>query len=241
MEAAMADAYAIQYSEPGKASRKDLPQEATSVLFDILDTLAENPDAFPDRVRGINRDGTVRLYKHPSPPLEITFEVDTTRRVLHLLHFVAPKVSITRPVFISYSHKDAEWLAKLKQFLGPLERQNLIRIWDDTEIRPGAEWLAEIRRALESARVAVFLVTQDFLNSPFINSEELPPLMDAAADKGCLIFWVAVKSSTVRDSPLAKFQGANSPDQPLALMTEGEQAQALLNVYNKLKAAVSLQ
>jgi hypothetical protein len=241
MGPAMADAYAIQYSESGKASRKDLPQAATDVLFDILDALADNPDAFPGRVYPISRDGTVRLYKHPSPPLEITFEVDTTRRVLHLLHFVAPNVSITRPVFISYSHKDAEWLEKLKQYLGPLEKQNLIRVWDDTQMKPGAEWLAEIRKALEAARVAVFLVSQDFLSSPFINSQELPPLMDAASSKGCLIFWIAVKSSTVKDSPLGKFQGANSPDQPLALMSEGEQAKALLDVYNKLKAAVNLQ
>jgi hypothetical protein len=237
----MPDPYAIQYSDSGKTSRKDLPPEAQAVLFDLLDTLADNPDAFPGRVRPISRDGNVRLYKHPSPPLEVTFEVDAARRVLYLLHFVAPKVSVTKPVFISYSHKDAEWLAKLKQFLGPLEEKNLIRVWDDTEIQPGAEWLAEIRNALGSARVAVFLVTQDFLNSPFIKNQELPALMQAATNNGCLIFWIAVKSSTFADSPFAKFQGAISPNKPLALMSDGEQAEVLLEVYQKMKAAVSVQ
>jgi TIR domain len=237
----MPDPYAIQYSDSGKTSRKDLPPEALAVLFDLLDTLADNPDAFPGRVRPISRDGNVRLYKHPSPPLEVTFEVDAARRVLYLLHFVAPKVSVTKPVFISYSHKDAEWLAKLKQFLGPLEEQNLIRVWDDTEIQPGAEWLAEIRNALGSARVAVFLVTQDFLNSPFVKNQELPALMEAATNKGCLIFWIAVKASTFADSPLAKFQGAISPNKPLASMSDGEQAELLLEVYQKMKAAVSVQ
>jgi TIR domain len=237
----MPEAYAIQYSDSGKESRKDLPPEVLSILFDLLDTLADNPDAFPGRVRPISLDGKVRLYKHPSPPLEVTFEVDTSRRVLYLQHFVAPKVSVTKPVFISYSHKDAEWLEKLKQFLSPLEEKNLIRVWDDTEISPGAEWLAEIRKALGSARVAVFLVTQDFLNSPFIKNQELPALMEAAIDKGCLIFWIAVKSSTFADSPLAKFQGAISPNTPLALMSEGEQAKVLLEVYEKMKTAVSFQ
>lgn len=237
----MSDAYAIQYSDSGKASRKDLPPEAMAVLFDVLDTLADNPDAFPGRVRAISLDGKVRLYKHPSPPLEVTFEVDRSRRVLYLLHFVAPKVSVTKPVFISYSHKDAVWLEKLKQFLGPLEEQGLIRVWDDTEIRPGAEWLAEIRKALGSARVAVFLVTQDFLNSPFIKSQELPALIEVATNHGCLIFWIAVKSATIADSPLAKFQGAISPKTPLALMSEGEQAKVLVEIYDKMKAAVSVQ
>src|ERR1700722_16891651 len=233
--------YAIQYSDSGKESRKDLPQEALSILFDLLDTLADNPDAYPGRVRSISQDGKVRLYKHPSPPLEVTFEVDAARRVLYRQHCVAPKVSVTKPVFISYSHKDAEWLEKLRQFLRPLENRNLIRVWDDTEIRTGEEWLGEIRKALGSARVAVFLVTQDFLDSPFINNEELPELLDAATNKGCLVFWIAVKSSTFADSPLARFQGAISPNTPLALMSEGQQAELLLQVYEKMKTAVLVQ
>jgi hypothetical protein len=237
----MSDGYAIQYSESGKASRRDLPPEAMAILFDVLDALADDPNTFPGRVRPISLDGKVRLYKHPSPPLEVTFEVDTARRVLYLQHFVAPKVSVTKPVFFSYSHKDAVWLDKLKQFLGPLEEKGLIRVWDDTEIRPGAEWLAEIRKAIASARIAVFLVTQDFLNSPFIKNQELPALIEAATNQGCLIFWIAVKSSTFEDSPLARFQGANPPHAPLALMSEGEQDKLLFEIYQKMKSAVLIQ
>lgn len=232
------ETYAIQYSESGRASRKDLPPEAKSALFDILDTLAADPNAFPGRVRAISRDGNVRLYSHPSPPLQVTYEVDSERRVLYLLHFVAPKIRATKPVFISYSHKDAKWLQKLKLFLKPLEEQDLIRVWDDTEIRPGSEWLAEIRTALDSARVAVFLVTQDFLNSPFIQEKELPALLEAAKNRGCLIFWIAVSSTTFEDSPLAKFQGAISPHEPLDLLSEPEQNKVFTEIYRKMKAAV---
>lgn len=235
----MADPYAIQYSEPGKTSRKSLPRETMLALLDIQEALADNPDAFPDRVHNLNE--TVRLYMHPAPPLQVTFQIDTAKRIIQFLHFVAPQVSVTKPVFISYSHKDAEWLVKLKKFLDPLEKQNLIRVWDDTAIRPGVEWLPEIRNALASARVAVFLVTQDFLNSPFIQSEELPPLIEAATKKDCLIFWISVKSSTFQDSPLAKFQGAIAPHQPLAAMSEAQQDEMFVNIYQKLKQAVSVQ
>ena len=233
--------YAIQYSESGRASRKELPPEAMSLLFEILDALAANPDAFPGRVRAISLDGRVRLYSHPSPPLQVTFEVDTARRVLYLLHFVAPKLQVTKPVFISYSHKDAKWLEKLKQFLRPLEEQELIRVWDDTEIRAGSDWLGDISRALESARVAVFLVTQNFLDSPFIREQELPQLIAAANNRGCLIFWVQVSSTTFEDSPLAKFQGASPPTRPLDLMTDAEQSKVLVDIYRKMKAAVSVE
>jgi hypothetical protein len=233
--------WATLYSESGKASRKELPPEAQSALFDVLDALTDNPDAFPGRVRAISRDGSIRLYSHPSPPLQITYEVDTSRRVLYLQHFVLPKVQITKPVFISYSHKDAKWLEKLKQFLRPLEDRELIRVWDDTEIRPGSDWLGEISKALESARVAVFLVTQNFLDSPFIREKELEVLLAAAQNRGCLIFWIAVSSSTFEDSPLAKFQGAIPPNRPLDLMSDAEQSKWLTDIYRKMKAAVSVE
>jgi hypothetical protein len=240
-KASETEPYAIQYSESGRASRKELPPDAVSALFDVLDALAANPDAFPGRVRNISRDGSIRLYSHPSPLLQVTFEVDTSRQVLYLQHFVCPKVQVTKPVFISYSHKDEKWLEKLKQFLRPLEDQELIRVWDDTEIRAGSDWLGDISRALESARVAVFLVTQNFLDSPFIREQELPQLIDAANNRGCLIFWVQVSSTTFEDSPLAKFQGAIPPTRPLDLMTDAEQSKVLVDIYRKMKAAVSVE
>jgi TIR domain len=240
-EGAGTDAYAIKYSENGRATRKDLPPESLSVLLDVQDALAANPEAFPGRVRAISRDGRTRLYKHPLPPLEVTFEVDESRRVLYFLHFVLPKVHVTKPVFISYSHKDAKWLERLKQFLRPLEDKELIRIWDDTEIRVGSDWLGEIRKQLRSTRVAVFLVTQNFLDSPFIRNEELSALIDAATNQGCLIFWIQVSSATLEDSPLAKYQGAISPNSPLDLMSEPEQNKELTEIARKMKAAILIQ
>ena len=89
--------------------------------------------------------------------------------------------------------------------------------------------------------MAVFLVTQNFLDSPFIREKELPALIEAATNRGCLIFWIAVSSSTIADSPLAKFQGAISPNSPLDLMSEPEQAKVLVEICEKMKAAVSVQ
>src|SRR5262245_51577874 len=116
-----AEPYAIKFSPSGRESRNSLPQDVLSVLFGLLDELGTNPDAYPGRVRRLGVEGKVRLYCHPSPSLEVTFEIDTEHRILYLWHFVAPKAQITKPVFISYSRKDAKWLIKLKQFLQPLE------------------------------------------------------------------------------------------------------------------------
>ena len=51
-----------------------------------------------------------------------------------------------------------------------------LKLWDDSQIRPGKKWKEEIGRALESAKVALMLVSDAFLASDFVVSKELPPL-----------------------------------------------------------------
>ena len=231
--------YATQQSEAARKSRKELPREVLGELFDVIDRLAENPDAFPGRTSAADRDGRVRVYRHPSPALEITYQVIPNERLLYLMHFSAPQVKVRRPVFISYSHQDKEWLTKLKAFLRPMEQKGLLEIWDDTDIKPGAQWAAEIKQALEEARIAVFLVTQNFLNSDFILQEELPALLKSAQDRGCVIFWIAVSASTVDDSEIARFQAANDPQQPLDSLSSAEQNRVLKQIYDRMKEAVA--
>ncbi len=230
--------YAVQYAPLAKQARKELPDDMLRALLDIVDMLAENPDARPERTQSLTPDGRIRIYTHPQPALQVTYQVDAQARVLLLLHFAALRVQVTKPVFISYCHKDAAWLTKLKLFLTPLEDRGLIKVWDDTEIRPGSEWLEDIRQSLNSARVAVFLITQNFLNSEFIREKELPPLLEKARSRGCQIFWIAVSTSTVDDSEIARYQSANDPKQPLDTLPESEQAQVLKKIYERMKEAV---
>ena len=89
-----------------------------------------------------------------------------------------------KPQPISYSHKDSAALTRLQVHLKPLELQGIVDRWDDTRIRPGQDWKAEIDRTLDEARVAIFLVSADFLAPDFISEDELPPILMAQTRAG---------------------------------------------------------
>jgi formylglycine-generating enzyme required for sulfatase activity len=128
-------------------------------------------------------------------------------------------------VFISYSHKDIAWLKRLQVHLKPLERAGLIECWDDTRIKPGEKWSVEIKKALARARVAVLLVSADFLASDFIADNELPPLLATAEREGTLILPINLSPCLVEQTPLAHFQAVNPPDQPLIGLDRESQEQ----------------
>lgn len=141
-------------------------------------------------------------------------------------------------VFISYSHKDAVWLERLQVHLKPLEREGLIDRWDDTGIRAGAKWHEEIEKALSSAKVAVLLISADFLASDFIAEKELPPLLEAAKEGGALILPIIVSPSRFLKTNLAQFQAVNSPHKPLIKLSPGEQEQKLVEVGEAIEDAL---
>ena len=142
-------------------------------------------------------------------------------------------------VFVSYSHEDREWLNKLQIMLRPLLRRRTISLWDDTRIGVGLKWRDEIRNALETAKVAVLLVSPNFLASDFIANQELPSLLDAAARKGLTILWIAVSHCLYRETEIENYQAANDPSNPLDSLPAPQLNRVLVEICEKIKAAAT--
>ena len=96
-------------------------------------------------------------------------------------------------VFISYCHKDEAWKDRLVTHLGVLQQEGILDIWDDRRIGAGGNWYQKIEEAIAKARVAVLLVSADFLTSNFILSEEIPSLLERRDKEGLRIFPVIIK------------------------------------------------
>jgi tetratricopeptide (TPR) repeat protein len=97
-------------------------------------------------------------------------------------------------VFLSYSHKDERWKDRLLTHLGIAAGEGLLAVWNDRQIGAGSEWREEIQKAIDAARVAVLLVSADFLTSQFIKGEEVPRFLERRAKDGLHVFPVIVRA-----------------------------------------------
>jgi hypothetical protein len=138
-------------------------------------------------------------------------------------------------VFISYSHEDKDWLERLKIHIKPFEKKGIIDLWDDTKIKPGMLWREEIKKALDTTKVAVLLVSANFLASDFIIDNELPPLLQAAEEEGTIILPVIIRPCAFSETELVQFQSVNPPSKALSGMSEHDQEQVFVKIAKRIR------
>jgi hypothetical protein len=142
-------------------------------------------------------------------------------------------------IFVSYSHPDRDWLSRLQTHLAPYIRGEKLDLWDDTRIAAGANWAAEIERAMADARVAVFLVSPDLLASDYVAKVELPTLL-SRAENDLTVIWIPIRASAYDVTPLKDFQAAHDPSRPLATLPRAKQDQALVAIARHIASAVDI-
>jgi hypothetical protein len=142
-------------------------------------------------------------------------------------------------VFISYSHADAIWMERLRVHLAPLVKKGVLSIWSDTQIRAGSNWKAEINQAIAVARVAVLLVSANYLASDFVVEQELPLLLAKAQAEGLTVIWIPISSSAWQLTPISEYQPAQNPTKPLAKLDSATREEVLVRISKEIAGALN--
>jgi TIR domain len=138
-------------------------------------------------------------------------------------------------IFISYAHapeKDTKWVSRIQTQLSGLTHGLSVDVWADTRIEPGQRWKDEIDKAIRETKIAILVLTADFLASRFILESELPLLLEAARSEGAYILCVygsAVHLSGIAAS-LKDYQFVNPPEQPLQALSDAEREAVFANL-----------
>lgn len=141
-------------------------------------------------------------------------------------------------VFVSYSHRDREWLEQLLEHLAALERWGLIHVWSDTRIEVGANWQGEIESALSQSKAAVLLVSPAFLASRYIWEKEMPPIL-AHSEQGMEIFPLIVRPCAWRlEKVLSPLQGRPPGGRALSIGSNAQIDLDLASFVYELAAVV---
>ncbi len=163
--------------------------------------------------------------------------------------WAAEDVVTTPKILVIYSHHDSEALKAFQPFLKPLERDGLVRYWDDTLLKSGDDWYAEIEEALAGASVAVLFISQHFLASDFIVREELPRLLAREHAGQLKLLPVFLGPSTVADTDftfadpqgkprktkLDRQQGYGTPQQPLSDLTGSDRQREYWKLSQRIR------
>ncbi len=127
-------------------------------------------------------------------------------------------------VFVSYSHKDQQWLDAILPHLKAAQRFGEFKVWSDLDIRKGDRWYLRIKEVLSETRFAVCLVSADFLASTFCMDEEIPHFLREARKGDCEILPVLIRACPYKTHPwLKELQMYTAGGGPVASVPEHQQ------------------
>lgn len=141
-------------------------------------------------------------------------------------------------VFISYSRKDYEWVIKIHEHLVPFLRAAELVLFSDMDILPGEDWNARVKSFLESADIAILLISPSYLASEYIYNIELPSLLKVAQEKRTKLIPILVEK-TLLEGEVLNFQFLNPFSEPLASLTEPEQNAYFLKLSRIIRSLKS--
>ena len=145
-------------------------------------------------------------------------------------------------IFVSYSHRDERWKSLVCLYLQCLRQQKLLdfHAWDDSEIGVSEDWHHRIREAIDSARIALLLVSPDFMISDFIQNKELPRIRERREASELVVVPTIIRPCPWEVDPwLSPIQAHPAGGTPLSTLSEPRQEEAIKDLAMEISRLLS--
>lgn len=139
-------------------------------------------------------------------------------------------------VFCCYARKDQLLLQELKNHLMPLQREELISVWADTDITPGSEWEKEIDQQLDTARIILLLISPDFMASDYCYSQEMKQALNKHKKGEACVIPIILRSVSWQGTPIGKLQALPANTKPIKEWSSKDKA--FLEVTKGIRQAI---
>lgn len=118
--------------------------------------------------------------------------------------------------FISYSHKDEEYLQLLITHLAPLKREGLIETWSDHAVEVGQKLDDEISSSLQSSQLFIALVSPDYLASNYCYEKEFEKAIKRREEETLIIVPIIIEPCDWKNTPFAEIKGLPKDNNPVS-------------------------
>jgi hypothetical protein len=139
-------------------------------------------------------------------------------------------------VFISYSHKDRNYLLEMHEHFHALIRVGLIEMWWDGEIKPGDRWDKVIGQKMEESDIIILLISADYIASEFCYQKEMETALTLHESRQATVIPVIVRPCSWEITRFAVLQVLPNPAIPIANWSNRDEAWT--NVVNGIHTII---
>ncbi len=140
-------------------------------------------------------------------------------------------------IFCGYAHEDQALFEQIKKALAVLIRQDIISVWHDGDLLPGAQWDSEIEREMNTADIILLLISPAFMASDYCWSKEMQWAITRHTIGEARVIPILLKlTSGWEATPLGALQALPAHAKPITTWSSREKA--LADVVDGLRRAV---
>lgn len=138
--------------------------------------------------------------------------------------------------FISYSHKDEDYLQKLQVTLAQVKRQGLLQDWTDHDIEAGDRFNQKIDKELDLSQLFIALVSPDYIASNYCYDKEFKQAQQLEMENKIKIVPIICRPCDWKNTPFSEFKAM--PKDGKAMSDWQNEDSAFFNVIEMLRSLI---